>query len=100
MGEHITVVTRKGQITLPADIRRLLGVKVGDKMVVSLTASEGGQALQVTLKPVRSVAEMTFGAVPPRAQPVDLDRMRRMFEDEVAENFLGGMEHINGDPQE
>lgn len=100
MGEHITIITRKGQITLPADIRRLLGVKIGDKIVVSLTEGEEGRDPQVILKPVKSVAEMTFGAVPPRAQPVDLDRMRRMFQEEVAAKFMGGMEHISGNGQE
>jgi AbrB family looped-hinge helix DNA binding protein len=77
MNEHLTVVTRKGQITLPAPIRRSLDIKEGDKIAVSLDAND-----QVVLRPVRSVAEMTYGAVEPRQRPEDLDALRRQFEEE------------------
>ncbi|GAC1519670.1 MAG: hypothetical protein NVS4B8_13830 [Herpetosiphon sp.] len=30
MKEHLTVVTRKGQVTLPVEVRRRLGLKEGD----------------------------------------------------------------------
>ena len=78
----VTVVTRKGQITVPAEIRRSLGLKVGDKVALALTDPERGQ---VTLRPVRSVAELTFGAVAPRQRPENFKRLRRQFEEGVAE---------------
>jgi hypothetical protein len=34
----------------------------------------------------RSVAEMTFGVAGPRNKPVDLDRMRRTFEEDINRN--------------
>ncbi|MEP6776041.1 MAG: hypothetical protein ABJA50_10645 [Chloroflexota bacterium] len=34
----------------------------------------------------RSVAEMTFGVAGPRNKPVDLDRMRHMFEEDTDRN--------------
>jgi AbrB family looped-hinge helix DNA binding protein len=82
MPEILTRVTRKGQITLPVQIRRKLGIKEGDKVALSLDPS--GEA-EVVLKPVRSVAEMTFGAVTPRRRPEDFKGLRRLFEDETAE---------------
>jgi antitoxin PrlF len=82
MKELLTVVTRKGQITLPAEIRKSLGIKEGDKVAVSLGDPETSP---VVLRPVRSVAEMTFGAVSPRKRPEDFRELRRQFEEGVAE---------------
>ncbi len=79
---RFTVVTRKGQITVPAEIRKALNLKVGDK--VSLSVSDQSKA-EATLRPVRSVAEMTFASVKPRKRPEDFGQLRQAFEDEVAE---------------
>lgn len=81
MKELLTVVTRKGQITIPAEIRRSLGIKEGDKVALSLVDKEKAQ---VNLRPVRSVAELTFGAVTPRKRPEDFQELRRRFEEGVA----------------
>jgi len=85
MEEFYSVVTRKGQITLPVEIRRALGIKEGDKVELSL--GDAGQAL-VILRPVRSIAEATFGAIAPRKQPEDFQELRRGFEDGVAEEVM------------
>lgn len=58
MNEYITTVTRKGQITIPVDIRRALGIEEGDKIAVAL---EGEDAGVIVVRPVRSVADMTYG---------------------------------------
>jgi len=60
MKEQLTTVTRKGQITVPAEIRKALNLRIGDKVAVSLDEDNG--TLRASLRPVRSVAEMTFGA--------------------------------------
>jgi AbrB family looped-hinge helix DNA binding protein len=91
MEELLTVVTRKGQITLPVEIRRTLGIKEGDKVAVSLVPAVDGEEPRVVLRPVRSVAEMTFGAVPARKEPVDLDEMRHLFEEDVAAKVLANL---------
>jgi AbrB family looped-hinge helix DNA binding protein len=92
MKETLTTVTRKGQITLPIDIRRELGIEEGDKVAVSLVDSVDGERPKIVIKPVSSVAEMTFGAVPPRKRPLDLKKMRRMFEEETGKQVLAEME--------
>lgn len=87
----LTVVTRKGQITLPVEIRQSLGIKEGDKIAVSLTTNPDGQEDQMVLKPVSSVAEMTYGAVAPFAsdkEPVDYKEARRAFEEGVAQEVM------------
>jgi AbrB family looped-hinge helix DNA binding protein len=85
MQELLTVVTRKGQITVPAEIRRALGLNQGDKVALSVPGPEDHQ---VTLRPIRSVAEMTFGSVKPRKRPEDFKELRRIFEETVAEEVM------------
>ncbi len=85
MQEWFTVVTRKGQITIPAQVRRALGIAEGDTVAVSLP-EPGSQ--QVRLRPVRSVAEQTFGVVKPRKRPEDFRELREQFEADVAEDAL------------
>jgi AbrB family looped-hinge helix DNA binding protein len=84
MKEQLTTMTRKGQITVPADIRRALDLHIGDKVAVSLEEEDG--ALHATLRPVRSVAEMTFGIITPRKRPEDMKGLREIAIDEIAEN--------------
>jgi AbrB family looped-hinge helix DNA binding protein len=86
MEEHVTTVTRKGQITLPAKIRRALGIKQGDKVIVSLAASG---SKEVTVRSAPSVADLTFGAISPRNRPEDLRELRKEFIELAAENAAG-----------
>jgi AbrB family looped-hinge helix DNA binding protein len=77
MKELLTTVTRKGQITVPVEIRKVLRLKQGDKVALSLADAATGE---VRLRPVQSVAEATFGAVRPKRRPENLDALRRAFE--------------------
>jgi AbrB family looped-hinge helix DNA binding protein len=90
MQEHFTVMTRKGQITVPADIRRALGLSIGDKLAVSLEKTDSG--LRASLRPVRSVADMTFGAIKPRRRPEDFDELRELFMEQATERDLRSRE--------
>jgi len=85
MYEQLSVLTRKGQVTVPAEIRRALKLKEGDKLEFSLEDQAGGQ---ITLRPVRSVAEMTAGVIAPRRRPEDLKKLRQDAWEEVAEDVL------------
>jgi antitoxin PrlF len=92
MQERLTVVTRKGQITIPAEIRRALGLKEGDKVALSLPDPV---TQEVHLHPVRTVAELTFGAVSPRKRPEDFRELREIFKDEIVAKEL--KEHGSGE---
>jgi AbrB family looped-hinge helix DNA binding protein len=76
MKEHLTTVTRKGQITVPAEIRKALDLRIGDKVAVSLDEHGSPHA---ELRPVRSVADMTFGSIQPRSQPAEGEDQRQQF---------------------
>ena len=79
------MVTRKGQITVPAEIRKALHLKEGDKVAVSVP--ETGEC-RATLRPVRTVAEMTFGSVAPRRRPEDFAELRQLFAEGMAEEAV------------
>lgn len=85
MTEQYTVVTRKGQITIPVEIRRALGLQFGDRVAVSL--DENG-VLRATVRPVPSVAETTFGSITPRKRPEDMKELRELAQDEIADNAM------------
>ncbi len=77
--EQFTVVTRKGQITVPAQIRKALGLHIGDRVAVSLDA-EG--ELHANLRPVSSVADATFGSIHSQS-PVTEDEVHQAFAEHV-----------------
>ncbi|MBA3948229.1 MAG: AbrB/MazE/SpoVT family DNA-binding domain-containing protein, partial [Herpetosiphonaceae bacterium] len=58
MEERLTVVTRKGQVTIPVEIRRALELKEGDQVAFVM-----GEDNQVRLKRSTSVVERTAGAL-------------------------------------
>lgn len=82
MVEGTTIITRKGQITLPAQIRRALNLKIGDKVTVLL---QGGE---VILKPAGSVIARTAGAVKPNGPPLTAEELREVAEIAMAEEAV------------
>jgi antitoxin PrlF len=47
MREYVATVTSKGQITLPAAVRRKLGIEVGDRVAIVVEAEEGARLRRV-----------------------------------------------------
>jgi AbrB family looped-hinge helix DNA binding protein len=84
MKEHLTVVTRKGQITIPAEIRKTLGIQQGDKVVV-VSDADGQQA---SLRRVGSVAQQTFGALATTRPRLTPQQEREAFEQGVADEVM------------
>jgi antitoxin PrlF len=82
MNEQLTIVTRKGQVTIPADIRRALGIKEGDKVAFVL---EGDQ---VKLTRKGSVVEQTAGALKSNIPALSPQEEREAAEQAIAEEAL------------
>jgi AbrB family looped-hinge helix DNA binding protein len=70
MTEYFSTITRNGQVTIPAEIRRALDLKVGDIVV---WRQEGNEVL---LLPARFTLESAFGPVEPR-RPEDIKEIER-----------------------
>lgn len=58
MSESIATISGKNQITLPAEVRRALGVGPSDKLAFVLAGDT------VTVKPVKTTVASLFGSVP------------------------------------
>ncbi len=80
MQRYYTTLTVRGQVTLPAEIRKLLGVKPKEKVTFEV---EGDS---VRIVPSRYTVESVRGSVPPLAE-------RKSLEDMFG---LAGEEHSRG----
>ena len=85
MREHLTRVTRKGQITVPIDVRRALGVQEGDNVVVRL---EDGRA---TLERRPGFAVRTAGMFKSGRTPLSPEQEQEEFERGVAADVRMGL---------
>jgi AbrB family looped-hinge helix DNA binding protein len=85
MKERRSVVTRKGQITIPAEFRRALGLKEGDKVALSLEEGE------VRLSRTGSVVAATAGALKSDMPALTPSEERRQAERAIAEDVVARM---------
>jgi AbrB family looped-hinge helix DNA binding protein len=74
-----TTVTRKGQVTVPVEIRRALGLKEGDKVEFTLEGKE------VRLGPAGSIVERTRGIFRSDLPPLSARELREEAEQAIAE---------------
>ena len=85
MAGSVTTVTRKGQVTIPIEIRRSLGLGEGDRLAVE----QQGDA--VLLRRATSVVERTAGilAAYRKDPPLSAEEERAAFEQAVADEVAG-----------
>jgi len=65
-----TTMTKKGQITIPKEIRDVLGLKEHDRLAFALKEGE------ITMRPIRGSILDLKGSVKPKRKPEDFDRVR------------------------
>jgi antitoxin PrlF len=80
MREFVASVTQRGQVTIPAEVRKLLGLRQGEK--VSFIVEDG----EVILRQPRFTIETAYGSV--KALKGDIDEMIREAKEERAESFM------------
>ena len=85
MVSRLTLVTRKGQITIPAEIRRALDIKQGDRVAVTL---EDGHARLVRYG---SVTERTAGMFKTDRPPLSAEEEREAAAQAWADDALERM---------
>lgn len=84
MKEIISTITSKGQVTIPAPIRRTLGLKQGDK-VAFVIKDEGEVALRVPEYPNMAALRGAAGTLPRRMSWKDVEQV---VADERAKEYL------------
>ncbi|MCL5256935.1 MAG: type II toxin-antitoxin system PrlF family antitoxin [Chloroflexi bacterium] len=82
MKEIITTITQRGQVTIPAEVRRKLGLRPKGK--VAFRIDDG----QVRLAPAEYTLESAFGSVTPQKRPEDFKRISREAKDEHAQKTV------------
>ena len=82
MQERVGVVTRKGQVTIPAEFRRALGLKEGDKVAMSL--EKGG----VRLSRSESVVARTAGIFKTDEPAKTAEELRIIAEEAIAQDVM------------
>jgi antitoxin PrlF len=76
--QFIMPVTSKGQVTIPAAVRRLLGLKKNGKVAFRIE----GNAVRV--EAAQATLQAAYGAVEPLTRPEDFERIARIAQEEQA----------------
>ena len=80
MREITATTTQRNQVTIPAEVRRLLRLKPRDKVTFSIDDTG-----KVHLEAASFTVESAFGSVKPSQRPEDFDEIIRTAKDERAE---------------
>ncbi len=81
MREIATTITQRNQVTIPAEVRNLLGLKPRDK--VAFTIGDGGE---VRLAAASFSLESAYGSVEPSGKPEDFEEVSRDAKEAKAED--------------
>lgn len=76
--ELVATVTERGQVTIPAEVRRRLGLRAHDKVIFSIEDDK------IELRPLRFTLESAFGAVKSLRPDLSLDEQIREAKEERA----------------
>lgn len=80
--EHVTTLTQRGQVTVPAEIRKLLGLKPRDK--VAFTVENG----EVRIKPVEFTVEFAYRSVKRRHPDLGIDETIELAKEEWVDEMV------------
>lgn len=83
--EYVQTVTVKGQVTIPIELRKMIGVQPNSQVLVSLEAGK------VVIKPVSMTLEEAFGSVQPVNKPENFKELREIALEEHIEGVLNKM---------
>jgi AbrB family looped-hinge helix DNA binding protein len=83
--EVLTTLTQRGQVTVPAEVRRILHLKPKDKVAFQIEDN------QVRIVAAKFTLESAFGSVTPRSHPEDFEAISKAAKDEHAEKVIQKM---------
>ena len=85
MKEFLATLTQRGQVTVPVEVRRVLGIRPREKVAFTIDGD------QVCLGPATFTLESAYGSVKPLNTPEDFDRMIAEAMEEHAGELVGEM---------
>lgn len=81
MKRYTSSVSPKGQITLPAEVRRRLKLKPKDQVAIEVEGDE------IRIKPLVTGLEASYMAVPALKKPMTWKELREAVADERAQEY-------------
>lgn len=78
----VSVLTKKGQTTIPKDIRKILNLEPHDRILYLV------EGKKVILKPLKGNILDLRGSVPPKEKPIDFKKLRRDTKKKVARRVI------------
>ncbi len=82
MKEFLSSLSPKGQITIPQEVRKQLGLKTKDKVAIQVDVD------RVTISPARSQLEAIYQSVPPLTTRYTWEEMTELAAEEHAQNVV------------
>ena len=82
-----TSITKKGQVTIPKEIREALGLKERDKIIFTIRGSE------IRMRPIRGTILDLRGTVYPKERPEEFEKVRMKVKRKRAKNIAEGVPH-------
>jgi antitoxin PrlF len=82
MQEFETTLTEKGQVTIPVEIRRIMGLRPHDRVRFEV------EGKVIKIERASSKLLEGFGGVAPKKRPEDFRKLREEFEKGVAEEVV------------
>ena len=86
MKEHLSIINRKGQVTIPVEILRTLTLKEGDKIVFEVEED------RIRIARRDSVVERTAGALRSAMPMLSAEEEKEAAERAIAEDVIERME--------
>jgi AbrB family looped-hinge helix DNA binding protein len=80
MKQFVSSLSPKGQITIPQEVRKQLGLKTRDKVAIQVDAD------RVTISPARSRLDAIYQSVPALTTPRTWEEITELAADEHAEH--------------
>lgn len=88
MPRYTSSVSPKGQVTIPADIRKRFGIDPKDRVSFEIRDDD------IIVKLLPSVVDPLYGSVPPLREPLTTKQLRAIMREEIALNALRkGLDH-------
>jgi AbrB family looped-hinge helix DNA binding protein len=83
MTQISATITQRGQVTLPSEVRRLLGVGPRDRVMFTI------EGPRVTITPEPFTIDWLFGSIKPVAgAPTEIDEQIRLANEDQAERLI------------
>ncbi|MCB9138487.1 MAG: AbrB/MazE/SpoVT family DNA-binding domain-containing protein [Caldilineaceae bacterium] len=80
--EYIGTITSKGQVTIPAAVRRLLGVNAADKLLFRIVDGK------VEIGPLPMSLDEAFASVKPLNTPENFTKIERIAQEEREARYV------------